>query len=123
MRLLLVEDDAMVGAAVRKGLVGAGFAVDWVTDGRAADLSLATSVYDLVVLDLGLPRKDGMAVLDTLRKRGDRRMRLFTFVQDQQKTSKSVMFVQQCPFHAGFRSRGWWHEQWQNCGSPAVRLG
>lgn len=82
MRLLLVEDDAMVGAAVRKGLLGAGFAVDWVTDGGAADLSLSTSVYDLVVLDLGLPRKDGMAVLETLRKRGDRLPVLVTTARD-----------------------------------------
>jgi two-component system response regulator QseB len=72
MRILLVEDDAMVGAAVRKGLAGAGFAVDWVRDGQAAELSAATSVYDLAVLDLGLPRKDGMSVLASLRRRGDR---------------------------------------------------
>ena len=67
MRILLIEDDAMIGKAVRQGLCAAGFAVDWVTDGRAAELSLANGVYDLAVLDLGLPRKDGMAVLATLR--------------------------------------------------------
>jgi len=67
MRLLLVEDDQMIGRAVSTGLTDAGFSVDWVVDGRAADLSLAVDVYDIAVLDLGLPKKDGMAVLATLR--------------------------------------------------------
>lgn len=62
----------MVGTAVRKGLAGVGFAVDWVQDGHTADLSLANAVYDLAVLDLGLPRKDGMSVLAALRKGGNR---------------------------------------------------
>lgn len=71
MRILLIEDDEMIGKAVRRGLVQAGFAVDWVRDGRDADLSLANGVYDLAVLDLGLPKKDGMAILATLRAKGD----------------------------------------------------
>lgn len=71
MKILLIEDDAMIGRAMRQGLVDAGFAVDWVTDGRAADLSLANGVYDLAILDLGLPKKDGMAVLATLRGMGN----------------------------------------------------
>jgi two-component system, OmpR family, response regulator QseB len=71
MRILLIEDDAMIGKAVRQGLSQAGFAVDWVVDGRAAELSLANGVYDLAILDLGLPKKDGMAVLATLRGLGD----------------------------------------------------
>jgi DNA-binding response OmpR family regulator len=69
MRLLLVEDDPMVGRAVRQGLADAGFAVDWVQDGRAAELALGNGVYDVAVLDLGLPHKDGMAVLRELRAR------------------------------------------------------
>jgi two-component system, OmpR family, response regulator len=69
MRLLLVEDDPMIGRAVRQGLGDAGFTVDWVTDGRAAELALANGVYDLAVLDLGLPAKDGMQVLRELRSR------------------------------------------------------
>jgi DNA-binding response OmpR family regulator len=69
MRLLLVEDDPMIGRAVRQGLGDAGFAVDWVTDGRSAELALGNGVYDLAVLDLGLPGKDGMAVLRELRAR------------------------------------------------------
>ena len=71
MRILLIEDDAMIGKAVRQGLSLAGFAVDWVTDGRAAELALANGVYDLAVLDLGLPKKDGMAILATLRGMGN----------------------------------------------------
>ncbi len=71
MRILLIEDDAMIGKAVRLGLSQAGFAVDWVTDGRAAELSLANGVYDLAVLDLGLPKRDGMAILATLRAMGN----------------------------------------------------
>ena len=71
MRLLLVEDDEMIGRAMRQGLDAAGFVVDWVTDGRAAELALANGVYDLALLDLGLPGKDGMALLRELRGRRD----------------------------------------------------
>lgn len=71
MRMLVIEDDAMVGKAVRDGLVRAGFTVDWVTDGRSAELALANGVYDLAILDLGLPRKDGMAILSSLRSKGN----------------------------------------------------
>ncbi|ROZ66538.1 response regulator transcription factor [Ramlibacter sp. WS9] len=71
MRLLLVEDDTMIGRAMRQGLGDAGFVIDWVTDGKAAELALANGVYDLVLLDLGLPGKDGMALLRELRRRGD----------------------------------------------------
>lgn len=69
MRLLLIEDDEMIGRALRKGLVDAGFTVDWVTDGHAAERALANGVYSLAVLDLGLPGKDGMSVLRDLRAR------------------------------------------------------
>ena len=71
MRLLLVEDDMMIGRGMRQGLGHAGFTVDWVTDGQAAELALGNGVYDLAVLDLGLPGKDGMAVLASLRARRD----------------------------------------------------
>ena len=71
MRILLIEDDAMIGKAVRGGLAQAGFTVDWVTDGRSADLALANGIYDLAILDLGLPRKDGMAILASLRGLGN----------------------------------------------------
>ncbi len=71
MRILLIEDDEMIGKAVRRGLAQAGFTVDWARDGRDAELSLANGVYDLAVLDLGLPKKDGMDILATLRAQGD----------------------------------------------------
>ncbi|HXE49338.1 MAG TPA: response regulator transcription factor [Ramlibacter sp.] len=71
MRLLLVEDDPMIGRAMGQGLRDAGFTVDWVTDGDAAELALANGVYDLAVLDLGLPGKDGMELLRELRARRD----------------------------------------------------
>ena len=70
MRVLLIEDDRMVGGAIEEGLRRAGFAVDWVTDGVAGDASLAHHDYDLAVLDLGLPGRDGLAVLQRLRQRG-----------------------------------------------------
>jgi DNA-binding response OmpR family regulator len=70
MRILLVEDDPQLGDGLTVGLRQAGFAVDWVRDGLAADHALASESFDLVVLDLGLPRLDGMALLGRLRGRG-----------------------------------------------------
>lgn len=72
MRLLLVEDDPMIGESIRKGLRGEGYSVDWVQDGRAAEIAIESEPYALVLLDLGLPRKDGLAVLAGLRRRRDR---------------------------------------------------
>ena len=69
MRLLLVEDDAMIGEAIRTGLRRDGFAVDWVHDGDAAERVLGTEEFDLLLLDLGLPRKNGLQVLKQLRAR------------------------------------------------------
>ncbi|MDY0107696.1 MAG: response regulator, partial [Giesbergeria sp.] len=69
MRLLLVEDDTMIGEAVRDLLRAEHYAVDWATVGDMADAALATQQYDLVLLDLGLPRRDGLAVLRSLRAR------------------------------------------------------
>ena len=69
MRILLVEDDPMIARAVEKGLVQSGFAIDLVTDGHQADQVLADRIHSLVVLDLGLPKKDGMAILASLRRR------------------------------------------------------
>ncbi|MRW89930.1 response regulator [Duganella sp. FT80W] len=71
MRLLLVEDDPMIGESIEDGLRGERYAVDWVRDGLAADLALTTVGYDLLLLDLGLPSKQGMDVLRALRARGD----------------------------------------------------
>ncbi|MDO8718105.1 MAG: response regulator [Polaromonas sp.] len=69
MRLLLVEDDAMIGEAVLQVLRAEHYAVDWVRDGVMADAALKTEAYDLVLLDLGLPRRDGLDVLRALRAR------------------------------------------------------
>jgi len=69
MRILLAEDDAMLGDGLRAGLRQQGFQVDWVRDGEAAERELASGVYAAGVLDLGLPRKDGMDVLQALRAR------------------------------------------------------
>ncbi len=70
MRLLLVEDDPMIGESIEDGLRADRYAVDWVRDGQSADLALSTISYDLLLLDLGLPRKQGMDVLRALRGRG-----------------------------------------------------
>ena len=70
MRILLVEDDRMIAEGVRKALRGEGFAVDWVQDGEAALTAAGSETYDLVLLDLGLPKRDGLDVLRTLRSRG-----------------------------------------------------
>jgi two-component system OmpR family response regulator/two-component system response regulator QseB len=67
MRILLVEDDAMLGDALQAGLKQAGHAVDWTRDGIGADTALATGDYAAVVLDLGLPRMSGLEVLRKLR--------------------------------------------------------
>ncbi|MBA2961968.1 MULTISPECIES: response regulator transcription factor [Ramlibacter] len=69
MRLLLVEDDTMIGEAVLDALRAEHYAVDWVRDGAMAETALATASYDLVLLDLGLPRRDGLEVLRGLRAR------------------------------------------------------
>jgi two-component system response regulator QseB len=70
MRVLLVEDDPMIGRAVAAGLQDGGYAVDWVRDGGEAELALSNGVYDLALLDLGLPRRDGMEILRSVRKAG-----------------------------------------------------
>jgi len=70
MRILLVEDDPQLGDGLTIGLRQAGFAVDWVRDGQAADHALHAESFDLVVLDLGLPRLSGMEVLNRARQRG-----------------------------------------------------
>ena len=72
MRLLLVEDDSMIGESLREALRRQGFAADWVRDGQAADAVLASGErFDAVLLDLGLPRRSGVEVLRAMRGRGD----------------------------------------------------
>jgi two-component system response regulator QseB len=71
MRVLLVEDDAMIAQGLQTALRQYGFAVDWMRDGRSAAGALQTSVFDVVLLDLGLPHRDGIDVLRELRGRAD----------------------------------------------------
>lgn len=68
MRVLLVEDDPMIGSVVQHALRDASYAADWVCDGEAALTALQALEYELILLDLNLPRIDGMAVLHTIRK-------------------------------------------------------
>ncbi|MDE2148656.1 MAG: response regulator [Gammaproteobacteria bacterium] len=70
MRLLLVEDDAMIGRAVTAALRGEGYALDWVRDGAAALTALTCTGYAALLLDLGLPRRDGLDVLREARRAG-----------------------------------------------------
>ena len=70
MRLLLVEDDPMIGAGVQSGLRQEGHTVDWVRDGKAAELALASGVHEMLLLDLGLPHKSGLELLSGLRRQG-----------------------------------------------------
>lgn len=72
MRILLVEDDALLGDALQAGLRQAGFAVDWLRDGSAADAALRAEPFAAVVLDLGLPKLAGFELLRRLRARDDR---------------------------------------------------
>jgi two-component system, OmpR family, response regulator QseB len=70
MRVLVVEDDPMIGRAVVSGLHDGGYAADWVRDGAEAELALANGVYDLALLDLGLPRRGGLEILKAVRGAG-----------------------------------------------------
>jgi two-component system OmpR family response regulator len=71
MRILVVEDDSMIGEAVCHALKDAGYAVDWLRDGAAALTAVTTQEYGTVLLDLGLPGKDGLEVLRAIRARND----------------------------------------------------
>ncbi|MCW8829019.1 MAG: response regulator [Gammaproteobacteria bacterium] len=72
MRLLLVEDDPLLGDGIRAGLGQDDYSVDWFSDARSAEMALQSEQYDLMVLDIGLPDKSGLKVLEQLRRRGDR---------------------------------------------------
>ncbi len=84
MRVLLVEDDALLGDGIRAGLKLADYAVDWVRDGESARLALSSHDYDACVLDLGLPKKDGLAVLKELRSQGSKLPVLILTARDTQ---------------------------------------
>jgi DNA-binding response OmpR family regulator len=71
MRVLLVEDDAMIAQGLQTALRQSGFAVDWMREGRSAAAAWQTEVFDVVLLDLGLPHRDGIDILREARRRGD----------------------------------------------------
>ncbi len=71
MRLLLVEDDAVLGDGIYHGLMQNGCAVDWVNNGKAAELALNSEPYDAMILDLNIPQRDGLTILTELRARGN----------------------------------------------------
>lgn len=71
MRILLTEDDRLLGQGIRAGLMQEGYAVDWLTDGIQAEAALSASSYDLLVLDIGLPGQSGLDLLTRLRQRGN----------------------------------------------------
>lgn len=70
MRILLAEDDLLLGDGIRAGLRLEGDTVEWVTDGVAAENALVTDEFDLLVLDIGLPRRSGLDILRNLRHQG-----------------------------------------------------
>ena len=82
MRLLLVEDDALLGDGIRNGLKQQDFAVEWLRDGESAVHSLLHEHYDVVVLDLGLPKKHGLDVLREIRAKGVKLPVLILTAQD-----------------------------------------
>ncbi len=83
MRILLVEDDRLLGDGLQAGLKQAGYAVDWLRDGEAAMAALSTESFAAVVLDLGLPKRDGLSVLQWLRGRHDATPVLILTARDQ----------------------------------------
>ncbi len=83
MRILLVEDDRLLGDGLKAGLTQAGYAVDWLRDGEAAVAALSTETFAAVVLDLGLPKRDGLSVLQWMRGRRDATPVLILTARDQ----------------------------------------
>jgi len=83
MRILLVEDDRLLGDGLKAGLTQAGYAVDWLRDGEAAVAALSAESFAAVVLDLGLPKRDGLSVLQWLRARRDATPVLILTARDQ----------------------------------------
>lgn len=83
MRVLLVEDDPLLGDGIQKSLGHLGFTVDWLRDGKQADHALASEAYAVVVLDLGLPQLDGLAVLRSARESGLRTPVLILTARDE----------------------------------------
>ncbi|TAU79600.1 response regulator transcription factor (plasmid) [Rhizobium leguminosarum] len=83
MRVLVIEDDAMLGRALVQALEDAGMSVDWVRDGQAGDEAVAVGGHRLVLLDLGLPGRSGLEILHSLRTAGDKRPILVITARDE----------------------------------------
>lgn len=71
MRILLVEDDDLLGDGLEAGLKQAGYTVDWVRDGKAGELAMCNECYDAAILDINLPRQSGLEILNHRRSAGD----------------------------------------------------
>ena len=85
MKLLLIEDDRMIGESLTHALKTSGYTVDWARDGEVGEESLHTGKYKLVLLDLGLPKRSGMEILQQLRNRKDKVPVLILSARDQIK--------------------------------------
>lgn len=70
MRLLLIEDDELLGDAVKTGLIQCGYVVDWLKDGESAKLAITIESFELIILDLSLPKLSGLALLKNIRQNG-----------------------------------------------------
>ncbi|MEO8331061.1 MAG: response regulator transcription factor [Gallionella sp.] len=93
MRVLLVEDDALLGDAIQAGLKQSGYAADWMKDGISADQALSTEPYAAVVLDLGLPRLSGLEVLRRLRSRNSQTQNAHTQSAQSQNARIPVLIL------------------------------
>jgi two-component system OmpR family response regulator/two-component system response regulator QseB len=82
MRVLLAEDDETLGSGLKAGLAQHGFQVDWVRDGVAAEREMLTQVHEVVILDMGLPRQDGLVSLQKIRQKKIRIPVLILTAQD-----------------------------------------
>lgn len=82
MRVLLVEDDQMIGESIAAALKDAAYATDWVKDGGTAIEALASQSYDVILLDMGLPKKSGIEVLRSLRGKDNQTPVLITTARD-----------------------------------------
>ncbi|HLZ96740.1 MAG TPA: response regulator, partial [Steroidobacteraceae bacterium] len=85
MHVLLIEDDTMIAQGIRTALRQSSFAIDWMPDGASAAAALRTTAFDVVLLDLGLPKRDGIEVLRELRRRGDRTPVIILTARDEIK--------------------------------------
>src|SRR6185436_12479631 len=82
MRILVVEDDPLLGDGIKAGLAQSGFSVDWVKDGVAGELALKTASHAALVLDLGLPRLSGLDLLRRMRAGGSKTPVLIVTARD-----------------------------------------